>query len=392
MRQSSVKTRLPSVFLYVILVCFFASQPMAAEIEKDPGDNEVHAIGSGAIVSGNLALAKKRAIEEASRKGLETYLLRRLGSEGVMNNFQRIIQDIIPKTDEAIENFHILTEENMGKDHMILVRIRINEKVIDEALREAGVVQAEGPPIKVLFLVSEVIEGTTNFWWRDPEVVSSLTRSELALYKVFQERGFDPINRTVSLPEGAYGETLRLAELEDDAIVTWGRLFSADVVIHGRAEIVNENEAYLMLKAVDVNEGLNIGHAFQIGEVEKDAEGEPLLTETLEKMVNRLAARMTPSIVRRVASERGKIYKVEITLIGLKSYKEYMLIRDFLQTNVSGIRSVRPSRVRQNAITFLTEFQGDKESLLERILSHAKLPLPLKPDQMEGDVIVLRAD
>ena len=157
------------------------------------GENEILAIGTATVKDGNLAKAKGSAISDALTKGVENYLLHRLGSEGVVNNFQRIIQDILPKAKAKVENYNILSEDQTGEEYKVLIKLRVNEKVIDKKLREAGVVVTEGPPIKVLFLVSEWKGGTVYYWWRDPETYSSMSGTELVLHNVFQERGLGPI-------------------------------------------------------------------------------------------------------------------------------------------------------------------------------------------------------
>ena len=143
------------ISLFFCLTCLFAVPLFADNPEGGRHENEVYAIGTGKIVQGNLAVAKRKAIESASGKGLEVYLIRRLGSQGMVNNFQRIVQEVIPRSADAFENFNILAEEQMEPYYQILVRFRINEKVMDETLREAGVVYTEGPPVKVLFLVQK---------------------------------------------------------------------------------------------------------------------------------------------------------------------------------------------------------------------------------------------
>ena len=373
--------------------CLAGARLLSAEAGEKLGENEVLAIGTAAIKSENMALAKKNAISGALMKGVENYLVRRLGSQGVVNNFQRLLQDIIPKAKEEIENFHILTEEQIGGRYNVLVRLRINEKVIDEKLREAGLVLAEGLPIKVLFMVSEINEREIRYWWKDPESNSALSSTELALYSVFQERGFNPINRALSIPEIEYSADLRSFELQDADILEWGRLFSADVVIYGQAEIIDEEKVSLWLKALNVLYGIQISQGYQVEPIEEGLEGPKPISETLERVVKFLAARISPAIIRFAASDYEKVQYLQITLKGLSAYKQLRAFRDFLRRDVSGVKSVRQTRVKKNSISILVEFQGDRNRFLNRVLNHEDLPLSLNLDQAEeGEDIVLRTE
>ena len=379
-------------FLCFLYISIFGMPLLHAEGEEKPGKNEIFAMGTGTIVSGNLASAKESAISQALMKGVESYLVRRLGSRGVINNFKRLVQEIIPQAKEEIENFHILTEDQINNEYKVLVRLRINEKVIDEKLREAGIVLAEGPPIKVLFVVSEKRDGIVSYWWKDPEVHFALSRTELVLHNVFQKRGFSPVNRTLNIPESGYPEELRSSELEDTGALMLGRLFSADVVICGQTEIFDEKEISMTLKALDVKHGIHIGQGMQVERIKEGPEGNERVIEALEKIANYLAARLIPTIIRIAASDEDKVHHLEITLKGLNTYKHFRVFKAFLSEEVKGVKNVRQTRVRKNSMSIAIEFQGDTNRFLDRVLNHKNLPYPVGVHRTEEGEILLEIE
>ena len=381
------------ILIYCFLCfSFFGTHLLHAEKGQTPGKNEVLVIGTGPIVKDNLALARKTAISHALMKGVERYLVRRLGSQGLVNNFQRVVQDIIPGAKEEIENFHILAEDRIGDDYKILVRLKINENLINERLRGAALVLAEGPPIKVLFLVSETMQGRPLYWWKDPQVLPGLSLTELALHNAFQKRGFRPMNRTLGLPETEYSEDLRSADLQVAGILQWGRLFAADVVICGQSDIVDEKDISLTLKAFDVNRGFQICEAMQIEQIREGPEGREKTIETLERLGNHLAARLTAAIIRMTASDHEKIRQLTITLKDLTGYRQLRVFMDFLKKDVTGVKSVRQTRVRRNSISISVEFKGDTTTFIERVLRHENLPFPLIVDKTENGTILFSAN
>jgi hypothetical protein len=386
-----INSKLPLVLLLLIVV-LFETVLSDAEIRKKSATNEVLAIGTASIVSGNLALAKKSAISRALMKGVENYLVHRLGSQGVVNNFQRFIEEIIPGAKEEIENFNILTETQFGNEYKVLVRLKVNEKVIDKKLREAGLIFMEGPPIKVLFLVSEVKDETIFYWWKDPEVHSALSPTELALNKVFQKRGFSSINRSLSAPVTEFSKALKSPTLEEADVLKWGKLFSSDVVIYGQANIVDEKEVSLTLNAFNVNQGLQICQDFQVEQIEKGLEANGQIIETLERLVDHLAERLTPIIVRTVRFDHEKVHQFEITLKDLDSLKRFRIFRDFLRKDVIGVRSVRQTRVRKNSISIAVEFQGERNRFMDSVLNHENLPFPLNVVHTKEGEILLRIE
>jgi len=384
-----VKKSVKTIFIFCLLCLFLPEVPfLHAQTEGKPSENEVFAIGTGVIVSGNLARAKENAISQALMEGVENYLVRRLGNQGVANNFQRLIQEIIPKAEEDIENFHILAEDQIGAKWKVLVRLRINDKILNERLRQAGIVFTEGPSIKLLFLVSEKRGGTVFYWWRDPETRSALSPTELALHNVFQERGFSPINRVLSVPEAQYTEHMLSSELQDVSILRWGTLFSADVVIYGQAEVIEEKEVSISLEAFDVSQGVRICQDI-LSEPAEGPEGRERIIETIDRAVRLLAARLTPTIIQVSASEQETTNRVEITVKGLSSFKQFRLLRDFLRRDVTGVKSVRQTRIRKDSISIAIEFMGDKYELLDRVLNHENLPFELNLHQTAEDRILL---
>ncbi len=363
--------------------------PCSAETtEKQKGD-EIITIGSAAVQKDNLSQAKEKALTQALIKGIEEYLIHKLKDSGMVNNFQRIVNEIIPETKEAIGNFNILSEDHTGDRYKILVKLRINKKVMDEKLRRAGLVIMEGPAIKVLFLILEKGEEKTTCWWKDPEVPTSMSAIELALYNAFQDRGYIPINRIANLPQAEFLEDLRSSDLSNEAALAWGALYSANVVILGKTGGIDNEEIFLTLKALDTNKKTLICQGMHIQPIQKDAEGNTQHSESMELLVNNLASRLTPAIIKAAGSEKEKIKTLEITLTGLKTSRQFMDFKDFLKKKVSGVTSVKQTRVRRDSISIKIKFEGDENTFKERILSHEDIPFLLDCNLTENGQIMI---
>jgi len=219
--------------------------------------SEILVIGTGTVYKGNVAEARRRAILEAMTRGVEEYLANDLGSQSMANNFPRLVHEILPGSREVVENFHILAEEQIDKFYKILVRVKVNQQILEEKLKIIGLIHAEGPPIKILFVVSQksAKDGIDSFWWGDPESGSGLTSVELALYRTFQEYGFEPVNRLLNISEENYMPEMKELHLSDEEAVSWGRIFSSDAVIHGTCEIAEDESVLVNFKSIKVEEG-----------------------------------------------------------------------------------------------------------------------------------------
>jgi len=368
----------------VFWALFLVVPPISAEPREVAADNEVLAVGTATVYEGNVASAKDRAITSALKRAVEAYLLRHLGSRQVAENFERLGREVIPGSEGQIENFHILAESEIDDSYRVLVRARVSEELVEQRLRQSGVrLEVERPPVRILFLVYETRHGKTSWWWQDPARHSSLTPTEVALYRIFEKRGFIPINRTMTIPEQGMSNRLRSLNLEAEEAIRWGELTEADVVIYGGSEIVQGSEIYMTLSGVNVAEQSQIGKVSRVEPIE-DGQG---LMEALGTLADGLAARMAPAITRSVTARRSG-NQLEVLLKGLGSYREFRVLRDFLRRDVSGIESVRQTRVRKDSITIVIQYQGDKNRLLDRILNHEKLPFPLEVNYTKEDRII----
>ncbi len=374
------------------LLSVFNNALSVAQVDTEPVQDEILVIGTGTIIDGNVANARKMAIAEALVKGVEEYLGRRLGSQTMINHFPRLLQDVIAKAREEIENFHILAEERMDKEYKILVRVKINDKVMEEKLREIGASSREGPPIKVLFLVSQTQtrEGKTSYWWKAPETDSALSPVELALHRVFQERGFQPISRLLRIPEGEYSLEMKALDLSDEDALRWGELFGADVVVRGSCEILRGGEVSIVLKALHVQNRIMIGRDMQSERIGGDKGDMEQIVETIEIAVNNVASRLSPEIMMAIERPEAKTAKLSLTVKGLRSFRQFREFKDFLEKNVPGVKSVRQTRLRGDSMSLAVEYLGDEEKFLGRVSNHENLPFKADWAKTEaGEIVVL---
>src|SRR4030042_3343439 len=173
--------RINFTFIFeLILLSFFFSCIPDIECSEKADKIDILVIGSGSIVDGNIAAARKEAISDALLKGVEKYLTRYLGGQIMINNFPKFINEVIPDAKDEIENFNILAEERGDKLYKILVRIKVNEGLVQEKLNQNGIIYRDVPSVKFLFLVSQRNSQDKDviYWWNDPNRNSPLTSTE----------------------------------------------------------------------------------------------------------------------------------------------------------------------------------------------------------------------
>ena len=106
-------------------------------------------------------------------------------------------------------------------------------------------------------------------------------------------------------------------------------------------------------------------------------------------LVNHLTARQAPIIIRSAASKLEKTRTLEVTITGLKSYKQFMDFRNFLEKNVKGVKSVKQTRARRDSISIQVKFDGNEKKFIQRIQNHESLPFLLDYSLTEENTIMI---
>lgn len=380
------------VLFTLVYQSLFGPFLLAARSDDALPTGVVLAMGAARIPGDNPALAKERAISQALVKGVEAYIVRHLKGRDLINYFDRITHEVLPAAREAIENFNILAEERLKDNYTVLVRIKVNEEIIRNKLRDAGIVLTPGAAVRILLLVSEITESGTAYWWRDPESYPALTATEVALYQAFQNKGFHPINRSLTPPLVKPDTSMTSPEPSTEDLLEWGTLFDADMVIYGQSQMVDPKKVTLSLNALHAEQDSLICQEFGIERIDVENGSPEARSKSLQRLAKRLTAELSPCIMRAVAEERGKVDQLVITFEGVCTYKQFSKLRAFLKQEIAGVEHVTPSRIKAKAVSAVVQFQGDRATFITRILNHQKLPFPLHAGQRKGEHIVLELE
>jgi hypothetical protein len=355
---------------------FFFSFPRVSSADKKV-TNEILVLGSSRVIQGNMAAAKSEAISSAMRKAIEEYLILRFGESGMINNFERMVKEIVPASSEEIESFHILAENLSGSDYQILVKVKVNTEVLDEKLRFSGIAVEEAPQSRILFMVSELRGGSLQYWWKGPDFYSVMNQTEVLLYSIFQERGFIPINHTFGIGDRALSQDMKSEDITDADALKWGSMLSADFVVIGKSVLQDDTGATLRLRVLSVKDGLILAEGSEAEQRSAGEETDEGKRELLEKAARKLADKLIPSVLYLGKGTAPGIQHIQVTVQGLRSYRDFKDLQEFLKKDVPGVTTVRQSRMGRGLLTLDVAFAGSEDELLHRLLNQGKLPVRL---------------
>jgi len=379
--------------LFLLFLCLainlLIGVSLAQEIQEDIIDERT-VTGTGIIVKENIARARNEAISQAFLKAVERYLIRRLGSQGVANNFQRLDEEILSRPKEEIQDYQIISEFGTDKYVRVLMKVRVNEAVLEQKLKKIGLLGIGDIQIDVLFLVSVKKEGSpTIYWWGDPSEQTSFTQTDLSLSRVFEQRGFRVINRSFFPPEESYDEGMKNETLSDEAAIKWGKLLSAQIVIAGEASLYDASRASVFLKAIRVMDGTIIVQGYREGIVENEPSDD---RGAIGLAINRWANDMISHIIEALSPARKGINQIIIIIKGLKSYRELLHFKEFLKKNFPEVRSVSERSLRKDLVRVSVKVHGDPQGLARKVLNHPKRPFSFEINELsrQGFTLVIR--
>jgi hypothetical protein len=375
------------VFLWFLIPVhsWSAEGPRGAE-----GGVEVLSVGRAPVSGSNLVRAKEDALNQALRRGVETYLIRHFGRTSMTENFSRIMGELLPQILGDIENYHILAENRIGDEFHALVQVRMNEGRIREKIERAGLSPRDAPPLKVLFMVASLEKDQTSYWWADPGLYSTMGPVDVVLYNIFQERGFRPVNRTLGTAESAVSSGTRTPELTEAEAAEWGQAFSADLVIHGWVDRHEEKTPSMTLKVLRVAEPAQICETSETLKAGESLDSASPSGDGLETLAARSAETLIPCIARAMAPQEQGTGRVEIVLEGLKGFNQLDEFKRFLTSELQDVKSVVETSMKYRTVSLSVTFSGERKALLRQILGREIASLSFDLVQTEENKIVLR--
>ena len=385
------------IFIYLCPFLLFLSlslnlhikASLAQEIKENISDERT-VTGTGIIVKENIAIARNEAISQAFLKAIEEYLIQRLGSKGMANNFQRLYEEILSRTKEEIQDYQIISEFRTDRYVRVLMKIRVNQAVIEQKVKEMGLLGIDDIQIDVLFLVSEKKEGfPAIYWWYDPSRQTSLTQTELTLSRVFEDRGFRVINRSFFPPEDSYDVRMRNLTLTDEEATKWGKLLSAQIVIAGEANLYGASRASVFLKAIKVMDKTIIAQGYREGILDSNLKDD---RSAIELAINSWANDLSSHIIDVVKPSKKIVSQLIVKIKGLKSYSEFQHFKSFLTKKFPEIISVAERSLKKNLVKVSVEINGDSKGLAERLLNHPERPFSFEINELtdKGFTLVIR--
>jgi len=349
------------------LLLFFSAGALAA------GDGKVTTIdveGAGAVVNDNKAIGRDSAIKDALRRAVEQAVGTFISSETMVQNYEVLSDRIYSRSQGYIQNYAIFYEDVRDNLYRVKIRATVSLGNIRDDLQALGLLMARKNMPRIMVLMAEQNVGQSHpyYYWRGTD----LSVCENVIHASFLKDGFTFVDRT------PLAGKLKMASdnLSDAEAVRMGEQVDAELVIVGKAfakyagniagTAMKSLQANVTARAVRVDTGMVIASAGGHGAAVHidDITGG---TNALEKAAGNVAEDLKAQIVAKWQSEVASTTLVSLTVRGLKSYADFIRLKDALKTEVRGVQDIFLRKMEGGTAKMDLQIEGNAMSLADEL-------------------------
>ena len=335
--------------------------------------------GVAAVVNGDVAIARDRAIDDAKRKAVEQIAGAQVSAESIAVDFELVQDRITSRASGFVKTYQIVSELQEEGVYKVQMKAQVDAGAIAQDL---SVLFAEKPRVIVLIAEQNIGAKGFSYWWGSSGYVADLQMAQNTLIEKWQPKGFKFVDPALLAGKLRMKGAMKKPDVADEHAVLIGRDADADVAIVGRI---------LVSDAGPVMEGLKM-HSYQAvgtlrvlsidtGEVlavADDTAAAPHVDPNvggrtaIKALTQKLAGKLESRIMAKWTEEATSARELEVVVHGVKGSKQVQAIKDAIEAKVRGVESVRVRRrargrlyltvqVRARAADFARDVEGLEE-------------------------------
>lgn len=389
-----------SIYCMLTLFSGTVTLPYAAEFES--GDiRTVQVIGSGIVISSNVAQARDRAVSNGLVSAVSQVALDLLPDNGMVDYFQELNQTLFDNPNAYVQDYKVLAESTMGNVYRLVMEASVSVNVLNKRLSDAGYIRNEKTLPKVLFLVSEQInpDSSPRFWWGNQDSNFFTANSETAMIQVMNESGFtitshqnpNIINDLSQIPQDY--------RLSDETAVLIGKNSDAQVLITGESwvekspNVMGEDKrtfrGIVSIRAIRADTGEIVAQIRQTAMV-VDTEASDAKERALAQ-AGTLAGKAMSSRIAAAWNTSSAAHPDQISIVveGTNDLADFVSFRKSLK-DITGVKSIFIKEMKSDETVLLVDYQGTPESLAEAMMLNTYATFGINIHEVGEDVLKIR--
>ena len=350
-----------------------------------------------AAITGNVTIAREKAIDDALRRAVEQAVGTMVSSDTMTNNFQVVHDKILAQTSGYVKNYQIIKEERVGQEFRVTIMADVGRENLQRTLEALGLLHELKEKPKVMVIIEEQVGGLfgTTEWRNVGQAESTIMERLLAA-------GFnvvDPGTVRANIPRD---KALRLLEGDPKAAVAAGLQYGAQVVITGRAfsknaggKLLGTNmqsiQATLQARVVRADDGRVISSRSEQGtkaHIDEMQGGALAIKEASEKLSDTLMNDILNSWKKEVY---GRSQEITLVISGLVSYRHLSAVKKFLESDLQGVKAVHQRSFTQGTAELLLDYGGKTSFVADELANKRFVGFRLEPTNVTPNRLDVRA-
>lgn len=350
-----------------------------------------------AAITGNVTIAREKAIDDALRRAVEQAVGTMISSDTMTNNFQVVHDKILAQTSGYVKNYQIIKEERVGQEFRVTIMADVGRENLQRTLEALGLLHELKEKPKVMVIIEEQVGGLfgTTEWRNVGQAESTIMERLLAA-------GFnvvDPGTVRANIPRD---KALRLLEGDPKAAVAAGLQYGAQVVITGRAfsknaggKLLGTNmqsiQATLQARVVRADDGRVISSRSEQGtkaHIDEMQGGALAIKEASEKLSDTLMNDILNSWKKEVY---GRSQEITLVISGLVSYRHLSAVKKFLESDLQGVKAVHQRSFTQGTAELLLDYGGKTSFVADELANKRFVGFRLEPTNVTPNRLDVRA-
>jgi len=375
-------------------VALFGVSPVPAAAQMITADGV-------AAITGNVAIAREKAIDDALRRAVEQAVGTLISSDTMTNNFQLVHDKILAQTSGYVKKYDIVKEQRVGDEFRVTVMADVGKQNLQRSLDALGLLHEIKEKPKVMVVIVEKVSGLygTTGWETIGEAENTLVQKLLAA-------GFTVVDQQQVRSNVPIDKALRMLEGDLKAAAVAGIQHNAQVVITGQAnskfagpKLLGTNmqsiQATVAAKVIRTDDARIIAtRSAQAAKAHIDEMqgGVLAIQEASREVGDALIGDIVNTWKREVY---GRSQQLTLVISGLSSYRHLTAIKKFLESDLQGVKAVHQRSFTQNLAELALDYAG-KSSLIADELVNKKFtgfrlePTNVTPSRLDVQVVLER--
>ena len=328
--------------------------------------------GIGAVVKGDLAIAKDNALNDALRKAVEQAVGTLVQAQTLVDKYQLISDEIYTKSQGYIKKYTIISERPDLNQGILKVTIQANVSIGDirNDLNAIGLlIERKGKP-RMMVIIDEKIGGAESGY------SANLSESETVIIQKFTEKGFNFVDEATVKKNMKRNMALQAIGGDDNAAASIGLEYGAEVVIIGSAVAklagkgiagteMKSIHASITARAIRADTGEIISSASEKGAIahlDETAGGALAIKKAGEK----IAFSLIDQIIAKWSGEVGGQTTVQLTVSGI-DFVSLNKFKTIIQSQVRGVLKLNQRSFTAGVAVIDVETKTNAQSMAEEL-------------------------